>query len=969
MFRKRVNPRQLHNEVATTLPNVKRSRPSLAHRLAQYLFFTGCIPLVIASLILITLSVSNSYQAAQKIEVAQATIISQRITNFVDISQKALNEVTFFDGLPNFDTTNQLAIMQGLADNNAAFLDIGLYDMQGNLKLSLQKKPVGTTDDTISHLGSCYQLVLGDKGCIGIPFPEPDTNRPVMELAGALHDNFGKVAGIIVVKLDLTRLTDVFTQVQGDPQTIFYIVDNRNQVIVSKNNSIQSFTLIGSNSALVQQLQTVSQHASDANYHLQSIYSNFSNDLVVGTFSPIIGTNWISVTELPIFDAYKSLTLQLIIALLLLGATFLAVRIVARLLARHLSQPLVLLNTAARQLGKGYYDQYLQLPDKTEAEFVELTMAFNQMSRELNNRFEQNRQLLTRTENQANRLQVLNQISRAVSSTLDLESLYIILDNELHKLIQFDSLVFLICEGEEIWKIAYLRGESILGQYTLGDLLSDQNRQNLQSYLNHQKNLQVISFGDLGASEFSLLEIFERSSVPTSSPLQSLLLLPVWREEQLLGLIVMSSFSKAEYNSEQLKLVEAVGVQLAIAIQNGRVYQQLSQAYDTLEQTQRALKRSARQSALGEMAAGIAHDFNNLVTTIMSSAQLLELKGIASTREDTQLLQAIINSSTDAAAIIRRINEFGRHYQPNNVVVLDLNEVVRGTIDMTRPYWQSATQKNNVQISLETDFSAVPVMVSGNLTEFREVLTNMIVNAVDAMPQGGKLAICTRLVDDTAELTLQDTGIGMSQEVRRHIFEAFYSTKGEKGSGLGLAVSYSIIRQFKGEIEVESELGKGSTFRILLPLHKSGQSSRQHGENTRFYGVSAQLNAHILVVEDEPNVRYVLQNLLKSEGYEVDEASNGQEAMKKLLANPYLYDLILTDLGMPIMGGLELAAQMTQNKMQLPIVLITGWRDALDENRAKLLNIRTIISKPFEITEILNIVDDILRENSYSPLS
>jgi signal transduction histidine kinase len=723
---------------------------------------------------------------------------------------------------------------------------------------------------------------------------------------------------------------------------------------VSKNPSLASFSaLVQTNPEVNQLLRQFDQPNYKAGYGVVSSYNTSSGDVIgVANLIPLLG--WTVIVETPTVSAYNAVWQGLGLTLLILVVTVGLALVYGRRFGQHLAKPLSLLTVAAQQIAAGNYTSQATELTATEQEVVELAQAFSQMNQALLGRFEQNNQLLQQTEGQAERLRVLNQISRAVSSTLDLASLYIILDNELAKIIKFDGLIILVGESEANYKVAYSNGRNVLAPQSLGKFLQDATA----PLLDHEGNLKSAP----------LPTLLDQSLEDLDALLKTLLMVPIRRQEQTLGLIILATPQAVEYSSEQVGLIEAIGVQLAIAIQNGRIYQQLSKAYDELEHTQRALKQSARQSVLGEMASGIAHDFNNLVTTIMGCAQLLEYKlktfNSFDDAEVKQMLATIIASSMDAAAIIRRISDYGRQRQNTALDVVDLNEVVRGAIDLTRPYWASTAQRTNSQIELDINLETSSCQVLANLSELREVLTNLIVNAVDAMPQGGKLSITTRLLpNDMSELTVQDSGVGMVEEVRRHIFEAFFSTKGERGSGLGLAVSYGIISQYNGRIEVDSELGRGSTFRVTLPRKQHSAINLAKAENYTQFRPKQQ--ATILVVDDEPNVRYVLSTCLRKNGYEVEEAEDGQQALKLLTTFGKHFDLVLTDLGMPIMGGLELTSQVRQRKLIIPIIMVTGWSDAIDEERRQAIDIQAVVLKPFDLKKVLRIIDETLRLYGY----
>jgi signal transduction histidine kinase len=220
-------------------------------------------------------------------------------------------------------------------------------------------------------------------------------------------------------------------------------------------------------------------------------------------------------------------------------------------------------------------------------------------------------------------------------------------------------------------------------------------------------------------------------------------------------------------------------------------------------------------SALGELASGVAHDFNNTLAGILGRAELL-LK----TEDPAKIesgLRIIIRTAKDGAKTVKRIQDFARQRRDHDFELVHVDQLLLDVSEITRPRWKDRAEAANVHISLELQIRS-NALVMGDGSELREVLVNMVFNAVDAMPEGGTLTLSAAEKEDQIEIAISDTGMGMSEEVRSRIFDPFFTTKGKAGLGLGLAVSYGIIRRHEGTVEVESEAGHGTTFRISLPV-------------------------------------------------------------------------------------------------------------------------------------------------------
>jgi CheY-like chemotaxis protein len=247
-----------------------------------------------------------------------------------------------------------------------------------------------------------------------------------------------------------------------------------------------------------------------------------------------------------------------------------------------------------------------------------------------------------------------------------------------------------------------------------------------------------------------------------------------------------------------------------------------------------------------------------------------------------------------------------------------------------------------VQIDISTDLGEVST-IAGKATELREVLLNVIFNAMDAMPEGGSITIRTAQEDSWVVLSISDTGVGMTKEVQRKIFDPFFTTKGSQGSGLGLSTSLGIVAKHGGTVEVDSTLENGSTFRIRLPI-LTGTRGEGRGNNDSH----ATKSARILAVDDEPEVAEVLELMLRQLGYEATVVNNGQEALDAFFSGGY--DLVISDVYMPGMSGQEVARAIKESTADVPVLLITGWALQID---ALEVNVDGLIAKPFS-KEILS---------------
>jgi PAS domain S-box-containing protein len=367
-----------------------------------------------------------------------------------------------------------------------------------------------------------------------------------------------------------------------------------------------------------------------------------------------------------------------------------------------------------------------------------------------------------------------------------------------------------------------------------------------------------------------------------------------------------------------------------------------------------------RMRLLGQMSSGVAHDFNNILANILGHAQLLaqELDDLPA----RQILQIIEQSARDGAETVRRIQEFTNNRDnQRNLEILDVNEVVQSVIDMSRPRWRDVAQEKGINISIERNFGSVGKVLA-KAASLREALINLINNAVDAMSEsGGTLGFRTYMIKSFVYIDLYDTGTGMTPEVRKHIFEPYFTTKGVLGTGLGLSMTYSIITRFGGQITCQSSVGFGTTFTIKLPVvqMQSEQSPYEKPVASNSY-MATKFSGKILAVDDEANIRSILKRVLQLSGFEVTIASSGAEALTLLeetaKKNPDKpFDLVFSDLGMPGIGGWEVAAAVKRKYPTLPVVLVTGWGDQLDPVKLEQVAVQHTLSKPFNITDLVNV--------------
>jgi signal transduction histidine kinase len=373
--------------------------------------------------------------------------------------------------------------------------------------------------------------------------------------------------------------------------------------------------------------------------------------------------------------------------------------------------------------------------------------------------------------------------------------------------------------------------------------------------------------------------------------------------------------------------------------------ERLQAALKELEETQAQVLQQERLTALGQMASGVAHDFNNTLTPILGFTEIILNNIDRMPREEiAKKLKIVRAAALNAADIIARLREFYRAPSSRDMIqVVDLNQVLEEAIAMTQPRWRDQALARGVQIQVERDLQPLPP-VQGNASELCEAVINLIFNAVDAMPAGGRLCFRTRVEEKTVCLEIEDNGVGMDPESVQRCMDPFFTTKGERGTGLGLAVTYGIIKRHSGRISVESRLGMGTTFTIHLPISRLVERVKSEE------GAPTVRPLRILVVEDEALIRETIREYLRPAGHELVLACNGRQGWE--LFRQSRFDLVITDRAMPELGGDELAARIRCARPDQPIILLSGGVDQLGPDHATRRNVDVVIGKPLAIHDL-----------------
>jgi len=450
------------------------------------------------------------------------------------------------------------------------------------------------------------------------------------------------------------------------------------------------------------------------------------------------------------------------------------------------------------------------------------------------------------------------------------------------------------------------------------------------------------------------------SKLLAEAGLYSVVLAPLLSESQVFGVLVAGRRRPNGFVSGECEFLRQLSEHVALAAHQAEMYAALQQAYDDLRRTQESVMEQERLRTLGQMASGIAHDINNALSPVaLYTESLLEHEqGLnARTREYLETTQRAVS---DVAQTVGRMREFYRRRETQLVLAaVDVNAVTRQVLDLTRARWSDMPQQRGIVIDLHTELAPDLPPMAGIESEIREALTNLIFNAVDAMPDGGTLTLRTLLgevtksgVPERVQVEVTDTGIGMDEETRRRCLEPFFSTKGERGTGLGLAMVYGIAQRHNAELSLESAVGRGTTVRLSLPVHVSLSGGDSSGSSDRHTPAE---RLKVLTVDDDPLILKSLRAALEAEGHSVTTATGGREGIDALQAAAERNDpfaLVITDLGMPYVDGRKVASAAKMACRTTPVILLTGWGQRLAAEEDIPPNVDRVLDKPPRLQQL-----------------
>lgn len=452
--------------------------------------------------------------------------------------------------------------------------------------------------------------------------------------------------------------------------------------------------------------------------------------------------------------------------------------------------------------------------------------------------------------------------------------------------------------------------------------------------------------------------------------LRACLVVPVRLRHQTVGAFYLADPEAREFTPDEVATVQVLASLLALGMENNRLYGEVRTAFEGMASAQDQLVQTEKARVVGAMAGGIANEFNNLLAIVLGKTQLMLTRAPEGPLREG--LAAVEEAAWRAADIVRRLQGFAATSMDDGTDPVDLAAVVQDAVALTRALWKDEAEARGAPIELVTDLDRVPP-VEGQAAALRESVMNLILNAVDAMPRGGRLGVTLRRVDAGVELHVSDGGEGMPEDVRRRIFDPFFTTRAPHRTGLGLSVVHGVVNRHRGSVRVRSEHGGGTTVTLWFPVAPGHAVEARTPvmpampevpempvmEDRPEDEIRAVATASILVLEDEEQIRTMLVEALSGAGHRVESATDGLTGLARFQGGAF--DVVLTDLSLPECSGLDVARSVKRMRPETPVVLITGWGHLLDPERLRDSGVDLMLVKPFRLERVLSVLGDALR--------
>jgi signal transduction histidine kinase/ActR/RegA family two-component response regulator len=633
---------------------------------------------------------------------------------------------------------------------------------------------------------------------------------------------------------------------------------------------------------------------------------------------------------------------------------------------RSVASPLARLSKATEVVGAGQLD--LKLDVHANNEIGDLARSFDHMVRRLRQTTVSRDELIQsnaalqaeatvrlaaerRVTAQLERMSLLHQITRSIGERQDLRSIFQVVVRSLEDQLPIAFGAIGLYDGEQL----AINCVGVHSRELAMELAMDEAARIPidENGLSRCVRGQLVYEPDINEVDFPFPRRLARGG------LASLVLAPLLVESTVFGVLIVARREPRDFSSADCEFLRQLSEHVALAANQAKLYGALQQAYDDLHQSQLLVTRQERLRALGQMASGIAHDINNAISPIGLYAESLLETETGLSPNGRSCLQVIERAIDDVAATVARMREFYRQREPQLALsTVNANLMIKHVTDLTRARWSDMPQQRGIVIEMRQELQDNLPAILGIEGEIREALTNLIFNAVDAMPDGGTVTLRTRyapqLDDGTGPHVLvevADTGTGMDEATQRRCLEPFFTTKGERGTGLGLATVYGMVERHGAQVAIESRLEHGTTVRLAFPI-----ASPDSVGGAMPVVTSPAAGLKILIVDDDPTVLASLSGILVRDGHEVTAADGGQagiERFREAEAAGEPFAVVITDLGMPYIDGRKVAETIKAAAPAMPVILLTGWgQRIIPETGAGPVHVDVMLSKPPKLREL-----------------
>jgi len=551
---------------------------------------------------------------------------------------------------------------------------------------------------------------------------------------------------------------------------------------------------------------------------------------------------------------------------------------------------------------------------------------------------------------QLEHLGLLDRITRSIGERLDLKSTFQVVVRTLEDSlpVDFGCVCLHDAAGNALTVTSVgAKSEALAHELAMGEQASigvDENG------LSRCMQGQLVYEPDIGQARFPFPERLARGG------LRSVVLAPLKSESRVFGVLVVARRAANAFESVECEFLRQLSEHVALAAHQAQLYGSLQQAYDELRQTQEAAMQEERLRALGQMASGIAHDINNALSPVsLYTESMLETEKNLSERA-RGYLETIQRAVEDVAHTVARMREFYRQREQQlELAPVELNRMVQQVLELTKARWGDMAQQRGVTIRVVPELAPELPKIMGVESEIREALTNLVFNAVDAMPEGGTLTLRTRLAGaepgQSVAVEVADSGVGMDEQTRRKCLEPFFTTKGERGTGLGLAMVFGMVQRHSCALEIDSAPGAGTTMRLVFAVPTAAIA--EPGRPAQALKVPSRLR--LLLVDDDPVLLKSLRDALETDGHKVATANGGEAGIGEFRASierGETYAAVFTDLGMPYVDGRKVAAAVKEASPATPVILLTGWGQRMVAEGDIPPHVDRVLAKPPKLREV-----------------